>query len=266
MDTARMADIIRRAHLVSPAYRVATRLDTVRNYADNRRFRVEHPDFAVPPPSLTYLTARSTSYENYLRTGAERARFLTELAGKANPPEVRRILEWGCGTGKTVRHLAADPLFHVSGTDYDERVIRWCRENIRNVSFAVNDVEPPLPFDDDHFDMLYSYSVYTHLPPELQFRWLAEQLRVVRPGGLVLLSVHGDAYKHRLTPAEREQYDSDGVVVHGGMVTGGPWFTSFNSPRWMEEEFLRDHDIVYREIYPEGGPTQDVWVVRSPNQ
>ncbi len=142
MDTARMADIIRRVHLVSPAYRVATRLDSARNYADNRRFRVQHPDFAVPPPSLTYLTTRSTSYENYFRTGAERARFLTELAGKANPPEVRHILEWGCGTGKTVRHLAADPLFDVYGTDYDDRVIRWCRENIRKVTFAVNDVEP----------------------------------------------------------------------------------------------------------------------------
>jgi SAM-dependent methyltransferase len=213
-----------------------------------------------------FLTSSTTSYENYYDVGSERAQFLIALGSdKASPPSIRRICEWGCGSGKTVRHLRkVDPELDVYGTDYDERLIRWCAANIQDVTFMRNELEPPLPFEDGFFDMLYSFSVYTHLPPDLQLQWLAEQLRVVRSGGLVLFSVHGDAYKHRLTPAEREQYESEGIVVHGGTGAGGPWFTTFNSPHWMEHELLHGHEIVYQQLYPEGGPTQDVWVIRKP--
>ncbi|HWD63690.1 MAG TPA: class I SAM-dependent methyltransferase [Solirubrobacteraceae bacterium] len=177
-----------------------------------------------------------------------------------------RIYEWGCGTGKTVRRFAElDPGLEVYGSDYDERVISWCRANIPQVTFTLNGLEPPLAFDNEFFDLLYSFSVYTHLPPDLQRRWLEEQLRVVRPGGLILLSVHGDAYKDRLTPAEREAYDSHGMVVHGGTGAGGPWFTTFNSPRWMERELLAGHEIIHRSLHAEGAAkAQDVWVMRKP--
>jgi SAM-dependent methyltransferase len=264
MSRNTIAQLLRRAHLIDVAYRAAVLVDAARNLTRNREFQRQHPDFVCPPPHLVYLTFGSTSYEDYYVTGRERADWVTALGEKANPPNLRRICEWGCGTGKTVRHLVTgDPQLRVYGTDYDPRVIRWCAANIPNAMFTRNQLDPPLPFDDDFLDILYSFSVYTHLPPDLQARWLAEQLRVVRPGGLVSLSVHGDAYQHRLTPAQHEQYRTAGVVVHGGTGAGGPWFTSFNSPHWMEHELLRGHDIVHRETYPAGAARQDVWVIRK---
>jgi SAM-dependent methyltransferase len=260
-----IAEGLRRAHLVDLAYRAAVALDVARNFRRNRRFRREHPDFAFPPAHLVFLTLGTTSYENYHLTGQDLAHWVTALGARACPTDVRRICEWGCGTGKTVRHLARlDPQIRVYGTDYDPRVVRWCAANIPNAMFSRNQLEPPLPFEDDFFDLLFSFSVYTHLPPDLQFRWLGEQLRIVRPGGLVSLSVHGDAYQHRLTPEERLQYRSEGVVVHGSTWEGGPWFTSFNSPRWMEHELLRGHEIVHREIHPPGADNQDRWIIRKP--
>jgi SAM-dependent methyltransferase len=265
MDKTVIAGLLRRARLIGIAYRAVVFVDSARNYTRNRQFRLEHPGFVFPPAGLVFPTSGTTSYENYYNVGSERSQFVIALGAKASPPGMRRVCEWGCGTGKTLRHLAQiDPDLDVYGTDADERVIRWCRANIPEATFMVNDLEPPLPFEDDFFDMLYSYSVYTHLPPDLQFRWLAEELRVVRPGGLVLLTVHGDAYKNHLTPAECEQYASKGIVVHGGTRAGVAWFSTFNSPHWVEHELLRGHEIVYQQTYPEGGPTQDVWVIRKP--
>jgi SAM-dependent methyltransferase len=267
MDKSRIAAFLRRVRLVDVSYRAGVGLDAARNHRSNRRFRDTHLNFVFPPASLVFLTSGTSSYENYYDVGVERAHWLKALASDARPPEVRRVYEWGCGTGKTIRHLVDDdPGLEVYGSDYDERVIRWCVANIPKATFVMNGLEPPLPFEDDFFEILYSFSVYTHLPPNLQIRWLAEQLRVVRPGGLVSLSVHGDVFRDHLTPSERVQYESEGTVVHGGTAAGGPWFTTFNSPRWMEQTLLHGHDIVDRQTHREGRPTlQDVWVIRKPS-
>ncbi|MGY1688890.1 class I SAM-dependent methyltransferase [Geodermatophilus sp. SYSU D01105] len=59
---------------------------------------------------------------------------------------------------------------------------------------------PPLPFDDGRFDLVLGYSVFTHLPVDHQDAWLAELRRVTRPGGLLLLTVHGrSAYANAST-------------------------------------------------------------------
>jgi SAM-dependent methyltransferase len=265
MEKTRIYDLVRRMHLVKASYRVAVPLEVARNHRSNRRFRAAHPNFAFPAPSLVYLTAGSSSYENYYDLGLERAQWLKALASHARPAEARRVYEWGCGTGKTIRHLVDDPDLEVYGSDYDERVIEWCVANIPRATFLVNGLEPPLPFDDDFFDILYSFSVYTHLPPDLQARWLTEQLRVVRSGGLVSLSVHGDVFRDRLTPSERVQYESEGTVVHGSMIAGGPFFATYNSPRWMEQTLLHGCDIVDRQTHSEGEThQQDLWVIRKP--
>jgi SAM-dependent methyltransferase len=145
------------------------------------------------------------------------------------------------------------------------RLVRWCQRQIPNVSFTENGLEPPLPYKDDSFDFVYSASVYTHLPVKLQKQWLREQLRVVGAGGLLLLTVHGDAYRHRLTASEGAEYDSVGFVEHGGVGRGGPWFTTYNSPRYMEEDLLAGLEIVYRETVGAemAGLSQDRWVVRK---
>jgi hypothetical protein len=55
------------------------------------------------------------------------------------------------------------------GTDYSESIIEWCRGHIHNVHFELNDLEPPLPFPDEMFALLYSNSVYTLFPASCSF-------------------------------------------------------------------------------------------------
>jgi hypothetical protein len=48
---------------------------------------------------------------------------------------------------------------------------------------------PPTDLPGDHFDLVFSYSVFTHLREDVHFAWLDELGRLVKPGGLLILSV-----------------------------------------------------------------------------
>ena len=72
---------------------------------------------------------------------------------------------------------------------------------------------PPLAFSEGTFGLVYAFSVFTHLPAELQRQWPEEPLRVLRRGGYLLLSFHGTAYAARLTHDERAEFEAGRLVV-----------------------------------------------------
>jgi SAM-dependent methyltransferase len=51
---------------------------------------------------------------------------------------------------------------------------------------------PPLSYQNDHFDLIFANSVFTHLTEEAQDRWLPELARILKPDGLVIASFHGE--------------------------------------------------------------------------
>ncbi len=265
LTSPEIAEAVRRLGLYPLARRTLFAADYARNYRENQTVRKNHPDIAFPPAELLWATAPTTSYRIYL-TGKQAAEGFYQLAARYLP-QVRRIYELGCGASSVLRHMpeVAEGL-EAFGSDYDPKLVDWCKANIPNVNVALNSLEPPLHYDDESFDFVYSRSVFTHLSSGLQKQWLAEQLRITRPGGLVLVTVHGDAYKHRLTAVERAEYEATGFVEHRTADDGGPWYTTFNSPTYMERELLAGLEVVHRDVLPEEacGLRQDTWLVRKP--
>ncbi len=51
---------------------------------------------------------------------------------------------------------------------------------------------PPLDFPDEHFDLVFNHSVFTHLDESYQDAWLVELERITKPGGVLVLSVSGE--------------------------------------------------------------------------
>jgi SAM-dependent methyltransferase len=112
--------------------------------------------------------------------------------------EPMRVLDFGCGCGRVLRYMgiiAAKADFDAS--DIDREAVAWCRESFRGeagqgrFAFSVNSDLPPLPFGEGTFDLVYAISVFTHLPEDMQFTWLAELRRITRPGGLLVISTAG---------------------------------------------------------------------------
>lgn len=99
----------------------------------------------------------------------------------------RRALDLGCGTGLNLDKLAqyARP----TGTDFSEEALHFCLER-GHTSLAKADAAA-LPFPDREFDIITALDVIEHLDDD--HIALAELRRVLRPGGILVLSV--PAYK-----------------------------------------------------------------------
>lgn len=104
-------------------------------------------------------------------------RFLGEL------PKGSRVLNVGCGMFLNLPDLPAG--LRYTGTDIDPRAVEACAARHPGVEFVRS--EPlSLPFPDATFDAAYATEVIEHCDrPEA---WLREVMRVVRPGGRVLLT------------------------------------------------------------------------------
>ncbi|MEM8997611.1 MAG: class I SAM-dependent methyltransferase, partial [Acidobacteriota bacterium] len=100
------------------------------------------------------------------------------------------VLDFGCGLARTLRFVD-DTAWRLSGCDVDRRLIDWCRRALPGPVWKVNAPDPPLPFEDASFDVLWSVSVFTHFDADEQALWAAEVARVLRPGALALISLMG---------------------------------------------------------------------------
>jgi hypothetical protein len=114
---------------------------------------------------------------------------LFEVCSEASLTSRARILDWGVGCGRMIRHLPSYLRQNAAGIDVDPVNIEWCKANIPFGSYHCTGLFGPIPFPDKHFDLIYSHSVLTHLDEDNQFIWLKELARVAR--GPLVLSVHG---------------------------------------------------------------------------
>ncbi len=83
---------------------------------------------------------------------------------------------------------------------------------------------------------------------ETQERWLEELARVSREW--VLVSVHGNPYRARLTDEERRAFDSGEVVVQWGVVPGTNLCAAFHPRSALERLVAPRFDLV--SYIPEG--------------
>jgi SAM-dependent methyltransferase len=145
------------------------------------------------------------------------------LAGR-DLDSFRAILDFGCGCGRVLRYFRSlAPGRDLQATDLDPEAVAWCQEHLGSFATVVLCGEdPPLPYADARFDLVLAISVFSHLPAERQFAWLAELSRVTRPGGLLVASVHGEALLDAPEHAEtREALRREGLLYLRGPATAG---------------------------------------------
>ncbi|HJW67014.1 MAG TPA: class I SAM-dependent methyltransferase, partial [Gaiellaceae bacterium] len=133
------------------------------------------------------------------------------------------------------------------------------------VTASVNELAPPLRYEGEQFDLVYAISVFTHLPHDLERAWIDELSRIVAPGGLLLLTTHGNSYADRLEPAERAAYDSGEPVVRWPGVAGSNLCTTFHPEPYVRERLAPELELL--EYTPDGGTVgsrqQDLVVFRK---
>lgn len=169
----------------------------------------------MPPALLRFRVSEQLSRDVFLRIGEGCARLIDENARNAGVElaRCRRVLDFGCGCGRTLLWLMHRyPEVTFDGADVDGDAIEWCQRHLDRGKFTKTQRKPPLPYPDEYFDLVYSFSVFTHLDEEMQDRWLAELKRVTRCDGLLLFTVHGIQAARVLDEIERARLDAAGFL------------------------------------------------------
>jgi len=116
-----------------------------------------------------------------------------------------RILDYGCGYGRTLAELSQAGFQNLGGVDFSAAMLARARVAVPRSALIRNDGQS-LPFKDDCFDAVLLFAVLTCMPDNYdQRQLLAEVKRVLRPGGLLYVSdllVNND-------PRNRERYERD---------------------------------------------------------
>jgi SAM-dependent methyltransferase len=242
--------------------------DRFRKSKHNRQFKREHPGFTFPPPYMIYESFQM-DYARYYISGQEDAQWIIDHVAPHRELKNCHILDWGCGPARTIRHMpailgASNEYF---GTDYNPATIQWCKANVPVVQFSLNELNPPLPFENEIFDLVYGISVFTHLSEQSQHTWSVELHRILKPGGIAFVTTLGDAFKAIMTAHELSQYEHGAFVERANVKEGHRMYAAFHPPSYIRAVFekagftILEH-VPSRQVRP-GFISQDVWVLRK---
>lgn len=176
------------------------------------------PPVAVPYPPLSLasrvcsLKGRGDPLSDYEKLGAETKAALLNLLPAGWSFEEKRILDFGCGAGRTLRHFMTEARrAEIWGADIDAPSVAWLQANLSPPLRVVRSAaDPPLGLGYGTFDLVWALSVFTHLT-DSSLPWLLELHKVLKPDGLLIATYMGGWNSEVFT---HETWDEDRVGMN----------------------------------------------------
>ncbi len=262
-------EALRRVGLLAVVFRLSEIIRTawfsIRNPQARQRLK-KGPDGLPLPPLKQMMFVAGTPEVNWFleggRLAAQSVRETLEKNGLALEA-FSAVLDFGCGCGRVLRHWRNIQGPQWRGADYNAEMIRWCQHNLSFAQFAINPLDPPLPYPAATFDFVYALSVFTHMPEALQHAWMAELGRVLKPGGYLLITTHGERFLGTLTSSEKAQFHAGQLVVTDAEAAGTNLCGAYHPERYVRERLAAGFDVV--DVIPAGAKGhagQDIYLLR----
>src|SRR4051794_3076170 len=190
------------------------------------------------------LNVGSDPERSFDEIGAQTKRQVVSLLPDDWSFEGKRILDFGCGAGRTLRHFAEEAkVAEIWGADLDEPSIKWMEENVCPPLHAWHSAAlPPLGLEHGTFDLIYTVSVFTHLTDN-SLLWLLELHRLLKPDGILIISYMGrwnSAWFAR-EPWVEDRIGMNVLYNHRDWDSGGP--AVLISDWWLREHWGRAFEI-----------------------
>lgn len=138
--------------------------------------------------------------------------FVDDLFAQLGRREVDlNVLDYGCGWGRMLRLLYNRvPISNVYGADpWDRSLERMRNHGVHGNLVLVDSIPSTLPLPEAHFDLIYSFSVFTHIGPKSQSAILRALRSIIKPDGLLAITVRQADFWPKTdwpnTAAEREK-------------------------------------------------------------
>jgi SAM-dependent methyltransferase len=138
-----------------------------------------------------------------------------------------RVLENGCGVGMYLEHLAPH-VGSIIGLEYEPGRAQQAQNRVPSVVIAAGE---ELPFEPLAFDTILSHEVLEHVRDDRCS--IVEMVRVLKPGGVILLFVPNRGYP----------FETHGAYWHGRYHFGNIPLVNYLPSRWRNH--LAPHVRVY---------------------
>jgi SAM-dependent methyltransferase len=221
--------------------------------------------FPLPPHEMRLLSAGTAAPDRFVASGKTGIEWLrTTLARHgASMDDGTDILEFGCGAGRYLRHLS-DRAGELVAVDYNPYLLAWAEANLRFARFAVCGPRPPMPEPDDLFDVVFAVDVFSHLDDSSQVPWFDELTRVLRPGGLMLITLHGASRTENLPMGLRRTFGEGRLAVLRPALSGTNGCAAYHPRAYVERVFGQRLPLVEHAEHAAQELRQDVAVFRKP--
>jgi ubiquinone/menaquinone biosynthesis C-methylase UbiE len=211
----------------------------------------ESPDgLPIPPAEYHFLVSsnRDLDLADFFSVGYACANGVNKTMERVGVrlEDLGAILDFGCGCGRVIRHFQHLQGPRLYGCDYNPALVEWCQKHLQFAEFTVNQLRPPLPYSDEQFDLIYCYSVFTHLSDEDQRLWIDELFRVLKPGGYLMVTMHGDSHAQAfLSPDDLRRFQSGDMVVVRGKVSGENTCATYHPQGYVDKMVANKFQVVH---------------------
>jgi ubiquinone/menaquinone biosynthesis C-methylase UbiE len=151
----------------------------------------QHTGADTPAPGMLHGRGRTYDLLAHFLFGGRRRRVFAELVAASGARPGDWVLDVGCGTGYFTRAMAqaVAPDGAAHGLDASQDSIAQARRVTRlaNCSFSTG-IAQALDVPDESCDVVVSSLMIHHLPERERPHAIAETLRVLRPGGSLLIA------------------------------------------------------------------------------
>lgn len=119
--------------------------------------------------------------------------FLKKTLEKIGKNSKIKVLDVACGTGRMLETVKnANQSLEYYGLDTSKSLTKKLKEKAKKIDIKVNiklGDATEIPFDDNTFDLVYTYHLTWHLPPKIQKKIILEMLRVVKKEGYIVFDI-----------------------------------------------------------------------------
>lgn len=205
----------------------------------------QHPYPPLEIARVPFVAPGDDSLKVYEQQGAETKDAILGLLPDEWSFDGKRVLDFGCGAGRTLRHFLAEAeRAEFWGADIDAPSIEWLQGALCPPlrlwrCWAL----PPLGLEHGSFDLAWAISVFTHLT-DSSIPWLLELHRLLKPGGLLIATYLG-RWNSEFLAAEPWDEDKVGMSVlqyKQDWSRGGP--SVLMSDWWVRAHWGRAFEIL----------------------
>lgn len=263
--------IIEKTATESLSKQVHFKFKKLQHYLKNQQFKKNNPTIAIPPDEWLFETFQ-LDYQKYFDDGNLAAKEILDWTIELIPSELPTILDWGCGTGRIIQHLHQyHPYALLYAADINKKMIAWDHQNIKDVHFSSISINIPTEYPANYFDLVYGISVFTHLPLRLQSEWLVELNRIIKPGGILLVTTHGSFFNAQLSQKEKKLLTEKGFfekAFHQNkqLQSGDRNYTMYVTEDYFKKIIDSHFSIkAYYDgsLFPEKFGGQDLWILQK---